>query len=119
MKPIDNDISKDRDVEELSVEGLNKQADKKPEKITIYSSYLPALAKGSRQFSGKQIEEKNDTWNELDDSFNWDDDPPAKTKEGPLIYMLELLGSIFQLVWGGLTAIFKPKTNPGSDNETF
>lgn len=39
QKPVDNDISLDKDVEELSSEALQK-IDKKPEKITLYSSYL-------------------------------------------------------------------------------
>ncbi|KAJ8710972.1 hypothetical protein PYW07_008214 [Mythimna separata] len=109
MKPIDNDISKTRDVEELSVEGLKKKPEKKPEKITLYSSYLPA---NSDEASSRQVE-ANDTWNELDDPFNWDDDQTAaKPKEGPFIYILELLGSMVQLVWGGIMALFRP--NSGS-----
>lgn len=41
QKPVDNDISLDKDVEELSSEALQK-IDKKPEKITLYSSNLPS-----------------------------------------------------------------------------
>lgn len=110
VKPIDNDISKDRDVEEVSVDAILPKADKKPEKITLYSNYLPVLAKASGfSRSGAQIEAKNDTWNDDDDSFGWDStDAVAKPKEGPFVYILEVLGSIIQLLWGGLMALFRP-----------
>lgn len=118
MKPVDNDISKDRDVEELSVEGLTKKTEKKPEKITLYSKYLPVLA-GS-QVSGRQVEAKNDTWNDLDDPFSWEDDEEvAQPKEGPFVYFLELLGSTIQLIWGGLMALFRPNTSSGSEQGTL
>ncbi|KAJ8712650.1 hypothetical protein PYW08_007954 [Mythimna loreyi] len=107
MTPVDNDISKTRDVEELSVEGLSKKTEKKPEKLTLYSSYLP-VAEGS---SSRQVE-ANDTWNELDDPFSWDDEPTRATpKEGPFVYILELLGSMIQLVWGGIMALFRPNSS--------
>lgn len=109
MKPVDNDISKTRDVEELSVEGLHKKPEKKPEKLILYSNYLPAHVDGA---SSRQ-QEANDTWNELDDPFKWDDEETTtKSKEGPFIYILEILGSIVQLVWGGIMALFIP--NKGS-----
>ncbi|XP_075983654.1 uncharacterized protein LOC142981542 isoform X2 [Anticarsia gemmatalis] len=102
MKPVDNDIAHERDVEELSVAGITK-SDKKPEKITLYSSlssYLPAKL------------EKNDTIkNEVDndlDSLELDDIEPEKPREGPFIYVLEFFGSILQLLWGGFLALFKP-----------
>uniref|UniRef100_A0A2A4JCD2 Uncharacterized protein n=1 Tax=Heliothis virescens TaxID=7102 RepID=A0A2A4JCD2_HELVI len=114
VKPIDNDISKDRDVEEVSVEALNKKADKKPEKITLYSSYLPVLAKASQASNAPQIEAKNDTWNELDDPFEWDDQESAKPKEGAFVYVLELVGSFIQLLWGGLMALFRPNSGTKS-----
>ncbi|KAF9815734.1 hypothetical protein SFRURICE_009251 [Spodoptera frugiperda] len=110
VKPIDNDISKERDVEEVSPDAVLPKADKKPEKITLYSNYLPVLAKGSGfSRSGAQIEAKNDTWNDDDDGFGWDNDREvAKPKEGPFVYILEMLGSIIQLLWGGLMALFRP-----------
>ncbi|CAH0595029.1 unnamed protein product [Chrysodeixis includens] len=107
VKPIDNDISKDRDVEELSVEGL-KKAEKKPEKITLYSSYLPPIS--SKLVSIENSEAKNSTANEIDDDFDWDLDesPKSQSKQSPLIYILEFFGSMIQLVWGGLMALFRP-----------
>ncbi|XP_047033095.1 uncharacterized protein LOC124639693 [Helicoverpa zea] len=112
VKPLDNDISKDRDVEELSPDSINKKADKKPEKITLYSSYLPVLAKASQASYSDQIEAKNDTWNELEDPFDWDEPEPSKPKAGPLVYVLELFGSFFQLLWGGIMALFRPNSGP-------
>ncbi|CAH0696527.1 unnamed protein product [Spodoptera exigua] len=110
VKPIDNDIAKERDVEEVSLDALPPKAEKKPEKITLYSNYLPVLAKVSASpRSEAQIEAKNDTWNDDDDGFGWDNDAEvAKPKEGPFVYMLEVLGSIIQLLWGGLMALFRP-----------
>lgn len=109
VKPLDNDISKDRDVEELSVEGL-KKAEKKPEKITLYSSYLPAAAEASKLVSIDNSEAKNSTDNEIDDSFEWDLDevPKSQPKQTPFVYILEFFGSMIQLVWGGLMALFRP-----------
>ncbi|XP_026760235.1 uncharacterized protein LOC113519373 [Galleria mellonella] len=107
LSAVDNDISGDRDVEELSVEAL-KKAEKKPEKIVLYSSYLPA----------KQILERNDTVNEIDDDGDDElddfDDTDEKPRQNNFIFILELLGSIVQLVWGGLVAFFKPSNNNAS-----
>ncbi|KAM3957887.1 uncharacterized protein ACR2FA_008161 [Aphomia sociella] len=105
---VDNDISEDRDVEELSVEAL-KKIEKKPEKIVLYSSYLPS----------KQILERNDTVNEIsddddDDLFNFDDDDEQAPKENNFFYYLELLGSIIQLAWGNLVGFFKASNNNNS-----
>ncbi|CAG9791149.1 unnamed protein product [Diatraea saccharalis] len=112
--PVDNDISKDRDVEELSVEALRK-SDRKPEKITLYSSYLPV---------NSNIENLgNDTTNEIDsdddddDSFTLDDvtGDNEGSNENYFFYILELLGSFAQLLWGGITAVFK---SSGSSNDS-
>ncbi|XP_059054822.1 uncharacterized protein LOC131848885 [Achroia grisella] len=104
LSAVDNDIEEDKDVEELSVEAL-KKVDKKPEKIVLYSSYLPV----------KQISEGNDTLNEIGDDDDDDlldfDDIEEKPRENNFVYILELLGSIVQLVWGGLLAFFKPSRN--------
>ncbi|CAH0713404.1 unnamed protein product, partial [Brenthis ino] len=100
---INNEIS-DKDVEELSAEAL-KKIDKKPEKITLYNSYLPS----------EKIE-LNDTVNEVDnDTFGFDDldddddddndDTPA-SKRGLFVTALEIIGSIIQLIYGGIAQMF-------------
>ncbi|KAL0868105.1 hypothetical protein ABMA27_008741 [Loxostege sticticalis] len=115
--PVDNDISRDRDVEELSVEAQKKN-DRKPEKITLYNSYLPALGK-------LETLDVNATTNEVDsDRSNDDDDDNGLTlddvgdeepRDSYFIYILELLGSIVQLIWGGITALFTPKPSSSSN----
>ncbi|XP_028176113.1 uncharacterized protein LOC114364234 isoform X2 [Ostrinia furnacalis] len=109
--PVDNDISKDRDVEELSVEAL-KKADKKPEKITLYNSYLPILGK-------LETLDVNDTVNEVDSNRSSDDDGGLtlddvgedEPRENYFTYILEVLASIVQLIWGGITSWLKPKSS--------
>ncbi|XP_063541055.1 uncharacterized protein LOC134749950 isoform X1 [Cydia strobilella] len=101
LKPLGNGLE-DRDVEELSVEALKKN-DKKPEKITLYSSYLPSKLE-------RLDNKENDTINEVDDPFEFDDDDDdfaTKPREGGFVYYLELLGSFFQLAVGAVMAIFK------------
>ncbi|XP_061722696.1 uncharacterized protein LOC133529089 [Cydia pomonella] len=101
LKPLGNGLE-ERDVEELSVEALKKN-DKKPEKITLYSSYLPSKLE---TLDNKE----NDTINEVDDPFEFDDDDDdfaTKPREGGFVYYLELLGSFFQLALGAVLAIFK------------
>ncbi|GBP20741.1 hypothetical protein EVAR_14466_1 [Eumeta japonica] len=99
--PVNNDLSEGRDIEELSVEALKQ--DKKPEKITLYSSYLP---------SNSELNTRNDTVNEIPDEFDDDpfefDDDEEKPREGGVIYFLELIGSVIQLAWGAFVALFKP-----------
>ncbi|CAB3222257.1 unnamed protein product [Arctia plantaginis] len=102
LKPVDNEIEQTRDVEELSP-GL-MQPQKKPEKITLYSSltstYLPA-----------KLAVNNSRKNEVAfDGLDLDDVDMdrKKTREGPFIYVMEFIGSVFQLIWGGLTSLFKP-----------
>ncbi|KAG7303275.1 hypothetical protein JYU34_011743 [Plutella xylostella] len=106
VMPVDNDIS-DREVEELSSEAL-KKIEKKPEKITLYSSYLP---------SKLQVNDTaNSTINEVDiddddfdlDDFDLDEEPKQSSPEGGLIWFLEVIGSLIQLLWGGFTAWIKP-----------
>lgn len=91
----------------------------------MYSSYLPVLAKAS-QFAGinsnneakndtyddnTTTEDKNDTFNELEDPFEWDSEKEeVKPREGTFIYFLEFFGSILQLLWGGITALFTGST---------
>ncbi|XP_073947860.1 uncharacterized protein [Choristoneura fumiferana] len=102
LKPVANGIE-DRDIEELSVEALKKN-DKKPEKLTLYSNYLPS----------SKIEFNNDTVNEIDDPFEFDDDDDDAIntpREGGFVYFLELIGSFIQLAFGAFLALFKPSTN--------
>ncbi|XP_045771059.1 uncharacterized protein LOC123871344 [Maniola jurtina] len=111
QKPVDNDISLDKEVEELSSEALRRM-DKKPEKLTLYSSYLP---------SGK-IEklDGNDTTNEIsddDETFGFDDvddsvEDVDKTRASPIVYFLEIVGSIIQLIYGGIVAFFSSSSKP-------
>ncbi|CAH2052569.1 unnamed protein product, partial [Iphiclides podalirius] len=105
MNPLSNEIPRERDVEELSPEGKVKKANKKPEKITLYSSYLP---------TNDRIE-LNDTVNEIgsgdEEPFGFDDDfddVEPKTHEGGIVYILEIIGSIIQLLWGGFLSLFQP-----------
>ncbi|XP_034827697.1 uncharacterized protein [Maniola hyperantus] len=111
QKPVDNDISLDKEVEELSSDAL-RRIDKKPEKLTLYSSYLP---------SGK-IEklDGNDTTNEIsddDETFGFDDlddsvEDVDKTRASPIVYFLEIVGSIIQLIYGGVVAFFSSPSKP-------
>lgn len=103
FKHIDNDISKDKDVEELTTESL--KVDKKPEKITLFSSYLPV--------SGKQISsDSNDTSDDIDDgidveTFGLEDvEDRVKEYDSPLTYFFEIIGSILQLIYGAISALF-------------
>ncbi|CAH2093365.1 unnamed protein product [Euphydryas editha] len=106
IAPVSNDISNDKDVEELSAEAL-KKIDKKPEKITLYSSYLPAV---------KEKIELNDTVNDVDDddlSFGLDDvddgESEPKPRDGFFVYALEFIASFIQLIYGGIATLFTPK----------
>ncbi|XP_046964362.1 uncharacterized protein LOC124533214 [Vanessa cardui] len=100
--PIGNDISNEKDVEELSTDALNKIS-RKPEKITLFSSYLPAV---------KEKIELNETINEVgddDEVFGFedvDDEAETKPRDGPFVFVLEVLGSIVQLLYGGFVALF-------------
>lgn len=52
---------------------------------------------------------------ELDDVDNDDDDDDVETgRAGPFVYLLELVGSVLQLLWGGFLAIFKPSSSSSS-----
>ncbi|XP_038214405.1 uncharacterized protein LOC119834175 [Zerene cesonia] len=101
LAPVSNDISKDKDVEELSDEAI-KRIDKKPEKITLFSNYLPL-----------DKLELNDTQSDDDDfdSFGFDDvesDADLKPREqGPFVFILELIGSFIQLVYGAVVSFFQ------------
>lgn len=94
LRPVDNDISI-RDVEELSPEVTKKSS--KPEKFTLFSSYLPV----------------KDTPNDTDIDFSeFDlDDEGEKPREGTFIYIFELAASVFQLLWGGFLALFRPSSS--------
>lgn len=100
-----------RDTEELSVEAF-KKIEKKPEKITLYSSYLPV----------KQNIDRNDTINEISDDgdepfeFTDDDDKDDKPKDGPLVFILEILGSFVQLAWGAIQGFFKSSGGASAGN---
>lgn len=101
IKPVDNDISEDKDVEELSVEAL-KKVDKKPEKLTLFSSYLPV----------NENLETNNTINEIPDDddddipFEFDDFDSNQRAQSPFVFVLEWLGSIWQLISGAFEFIF-------------
>lgn len=108
IKPVDNDISEDMDVEELSVEAL-KKVDKKPEKITLFSSYLPV--------NGNL--DVNNTINEIpdgdDEPFEFDDFDSSSPRAGnAFVYVLEWLASVWQLISGAFEAIFG--RNPSNDS---
>ncbi|XP_026501383.2 uncharacterized protein LOC113404648 [Vanessa tameamea] len=101
--PIGNDISNDKDVEELSTDAL-KKINRKPEKITLFSSYLPFV---------KEKIELNETINEVgddDEIFGFEDvddgEAEPKPRDGPFVFVLEILGSIVQLLYGGVVALF-------------
>ncbi|CAF4804252.1 unnamed protein product [Pieris macdunnoughi] len=97
--PVNNDIG-EKDVEELS-EDINKKTDRKPEKFTLYSNYLPL---GKLEFDSK-----NDTKDD-DDDFGFDDvesDEDIKPRQGPFTFVLELMSSLIQLIYGGIVAIFQ------------
>ncbi|OWR54837.1 hypothetical protein KGM_207131 [Danaus plexippus plexippus] len=104
-KLSDSKTSETRDVEELTGDSPTKK--EKPEKITLYSNYLPAKI------------ELNDTINEIsdtdeDDNFGFDDDDDEKeTKRNtsPFIYVVELIGSLIQLVYGGIVAYFSTSSS--------
>lgn len=101
LKPLDNSITTERDVEELSADAL-KKIDRKPEKISLLPTYLPVPEK----LNDTDIDELDD-----DDLFQFeDDDEVSKPREGPFIYILELAGSIIQLLWGGFLSLFRPST---------
>ncbi|KAJ2937933.1 hypothetical protein O0L34_g14206 [Tuta absoluta] len=115
----DNDIDDRnlRDTEELSADALRK-ADKKPEKITLYTSYLPVKSQNIEQV------DLNDTMNSIDDDdvedeLTLDDVDTGKDspREGPFIYFLELLGSFIQLLSGALSWLF-PSSSSSSSSQT-
>lgn len=91
-------------MEELSAEALRKM-EKKPEKIVLYSNYLPVAEKL----------ESNDT-NDIDDNdfdipdIDDDDDTAQRSTDNYFVYFLELLGSLVQLIWGGISSLFKPSS---------
>lgn len=110
IQPVDNDISEDRDIEELSVEALKKD-DKKPEKITLFSSYLPV----------NENLNTNDTINEIpddDEPFEFDDDVSNSRAENPFYFILEWLGSFWQLISGAFEAIFNSSASNDSSNSS-
>lgn len=39
------------------------------------------------------------------------DDEEAKPREGPFIFILELIGSFIQLIYGGIASLFTTKTS--------
>ncbi|KAG6457845.1 uncharacterized protein LOC115448434 isoform X2 [Manduca sexta] len=96
LKPLDNDISQ-RDVEEITSEAKKSN---KPEKFTLFSSYLPVK------------NETNDAEGIDDDLLSLDDvEEVEKPREGPIIYILEFFGSIFQLLLGGFYNLFRPSSS--------
>lgn len=98
-EPMDNNIDTGRDVEELSVEALNKST-KKPEKIVLYSSNSPE--------NNKKLSDNNT--NEIDSTFDDEpiefDDDKEKSRQNGFIKFLTLVGSLVQLAWGTFTSLF-------------
>uniref|UniRef100_A0A1E1W385 Uncharacterized protein n=1 Tax=Pectinophora gossypiella TaxID=13191 RepID=A0A1E1W385_PECGO len=108
-----------RDTEELSVEALNNKHDKKPEKVTLFNSYLPVSSHYEVNETNKEINETNESEYEtnnqseveLDDPITLDDvDIDSVKSEGVVIFVLEFLGSLWQLAWGAITSIFSPSS---------
>lgn len=105
IQPVDNDISEDGDVEELSVEAL-KKVDKKPEKITLFSSYLPVNEKLDTNNTINEIPDDDD-----DEPFEFDDFDNNPRAENPIFYILEWLASAWQLIYGAFESIFGSKSS--------
>ncbi|XP_045453972.1 uncharacterized protein LOC123663326 [Melitaea cinxia] len=103
--PINNDISNDKDVEELSADAL-KKIDKKPEKITLYSSYLPPV-KGNIELNDTAYDDDNVESFGLDDVD--DEEVKPKPKDGFFVFAIEFIGSLIQLIYGSVVTLFTPK----------
>ncbi|KOB74272.1 Dinucleotide-utilizing enzyme involved in thiamine biosynthesis [Operophtera brumata] len=94
--------------------------EQKPEKVTLFTSYLPIAP--INWGANNKLETFNDTRNEVDNDDNFDDDfsldaGADETARGPLVWLLELAGSVIQLLWGGFMAIFRP-TSAGRFDKT-
>jgi hypothetical protein len=103
-------------VEELSVEAIQK-INRKPEKITLYSNYLPVKSNLEKLGVNETATEKAKNNDDDEDSFTLDDvdeDNDDQPREGYFVFILELLGSLAQLAWGGVTALFNASS--GSSN---
>ncbi|KAJ0173354.1 hypothetical protein K1T71_011530 [Dendrolimus kikuchii] len=120
LPPVDNDITIPRDIEEISRGGSRKgpkkpekltlfsSADKKPERITLFSSYLPV-----------ENQESNETG--IDDGFfDFDEgnDDAVTPREGAITLLLELISSLFQLVWGGFLTLLFPAPPDNTESES-
>lgn len=113
IKPVDNDISEDRDVEELSVEAL-KKVDKKPEKITLFSSYLPVNENINKNTTINEIPNDDDD----DEPFEFDDLDSDSRAENPFYYILEWFGSIWQIISGAFEYLFGTSSTTNTANSS-
>lgn len=85
------------------MEALKKSSDKKPEKVVLYSSYLPV---GDKLTENKTVNEVDSDFD--DEPFEFDDDDDKdddSSNEGGFAYYWELLMSLVQLAWGALVAL--------------
>lgn len=92
----------------MSVEALSKNV-QKPEKITLYSSYLPT---NSKLEENKTVNDIDGTFD--DEPFEFDDiesDNDEKPRENGFVYFIEIIASLAQLAWGAIIALFGPKTS--------
>ncbi|XP_045539304.1 uncharacterized protein LOC106712592 [Papilio machaon] len=108
--PLKNEIPKDRDIEELSDDSIFKKTGKKPEKIVLFSNFLPMKEKLELNGTVNEV----DVDNEFDLEFGDDDDvvdDMTRSKDGGIVYVLEVIGSIIQLLWGGFLALFQPSSS--------
>ncbi|KPJ13404.1 hypothetical protein RR48_03905 [Papilio machaon] len=108
--PLKNEIPKDRDIEELSDDSIFKKTGKKPEKIVLFSNFLPMKEKLELNGTVNEV----DVDNEFDLEFGDDDDvvdDMMRSKDGGIVYVLEVIGSIIQLLWGGFLALFQPSSS--------
>ncbi|XP_068623799.1 uncharacterized protein [Battus philenor] len=108
MNPINNEIPKDRDVEELSNEGAYKKGARKPEKITLFSSYLPDNEKLDVNNSINHVDIDDELPTEFDNNVDDEYDDVSQSRSGPFVFVLEVIGSFIELIFGGLMALFRP-----------
>ncbi|KPI98953.1 hypothetical protein RR46_10271 [Papilio xuthus] len=109
--PLKNEISKDRDIEELSEDSIFKKSGKKPEKILMFSNFLPMKEKLELNGTVNEVDVDNEFNLELGDDDYVIDDMVVKSKDGGIVYVLEVIGSIIQLLWGGFLALFQPSSS--------
>lgn len=108
--PLKNEISNDRDVEELSDDSIYKKTGKKPEKIVLFSNFLPMKEKLELNGTVNEVDVDNE-FDDLEFSDEDDIDEVMRSNDGGIVYVLEVIGSIIQLLWGGFLALFHPSSS--------